>query len=86
MNRSPLGETARRTMLLSEIVSIAVDSFRASKVRFVLTALGMVIRSDQFPDRLFAPTKRTSLLPDGVKRCESREPSRDEGSHALERT
>src|SRR5258708_30754367 len=40
----PLAETARRdTMLFSEIVSIAIDSFRASKVRFVLTALGMVI-------------------------------------------
>jgi putative ABC transport system permease protein len=30
-------------MLFSEIVSIAIDSFRASKVRFILTALGMVI-------------------------------------------
>jgi putative ABC transport system permease protein len=30
-------------MVLSEIVSIAVDSFQASKVVFVLTALGMVI-------------------------------------------
>ncbi len=36
-------ETARNTMLVSEIVSIAVDSFRTSKVRFALTALGMVI-------------------------------------------
>ncbi|MFI5104433.1 MAG: ABC transporter permease [Terriglobales bacterium] len=43
MNRHPLANTARRTMLFSEIVSIAVDSFRASKVRFALTALGMVI-------------------------------------------
>ncbi|HEY6254056.1 MAG TPA: ABC transporter permease [Candidatus Angelobacter sp.] len=40
---APLVETARQTMLFSEIVSIAVDSFRASKVRFMLTALGMVI-------------------------------------------
>jgi putative ABC transport system permease protein len=39
----PLAETARRTMLFSEIVSIALDSFRTSKVRFLLTALGMVI-------------------------------------------
>src|SRR5260370_4353903 len=40
----PLAETARRdTMLFSEIVSIAIDSFRASKVRFVLTALGLDI-------------------------------------------
>jgi putative ABC transport system permease protein len=43
MNRHPLANTARRTMLFSEIVSIAVDSFRTSKVRFALTALGMVI-------------------------------------------
>ena len=30
-------------MVLSEILKIALDSFRASKVRFMLTALGMVI-------------------------------------------
>lgn len=30
-------------MLISEIVSIAIDSFRTSKVRFALTTLGMVI-------------------------------------------
>jgi len=30
------------------------------------TAVGMVIRSDQFPDMLFAPPKRTSLLKDGA--------------------
>ena len=30
-------------MLLSEILKLALDSFRTSKVRFVLTALGMVI-------------------------------------------
>ena len=35
--------SARRTMLLSEILKLAVDSFRSSKVRFALTALGMVI-------------------------------------------
>ena len=39
----PLAETARRTMLFREIVGIAVDSFRVSKVRFALTTLGMVI-------------------------------------------
>jgi putative ABC transport system permease protein len=43
MTGRPLVETARNTMLFSEIVSIAVDSFRTSKVRFALTALGMVI-------------------------------------------
>jgi putative ABC transport system permease protein len=36
-------QSARRTMLMSEILKLAVDSFRASKVRFALTALGMVI-------------------------------------------
>src|SRR2546421_2772875 len=40
---TPLVETARKTMLFSEIVSIAIDSFRTSKARFALTALGMVI-------------------------------------------
>ncbi len=38
-------ESAKRTMVLSEIVLLALDSFRASKVRFALTALGMVIGS-----------------------------------------
>lgn len=32
-------------MVLSEVVRLAIDSFRASKVRFALTALGMVIGS-----------------------------------------
>ena len=35
--------SARRTMVLSEILKLAVDSFKAAKTRFVLTALGMVI-------------------------------------------
>ena len=30
-------------MVLSEILKLAIDSFRASKMRFALTALGMVI-------------------------------------------
>jgi ABC-type transport system involved in multi-copper enzyme maturation permease subunit len=29
-------------------------------------AVGMVIRSDQFPDKLFAPPKRSDLLADGI--------------------
>ena len=37
--------SARSTMMFSEIVRIAVDSFKASKVRFLLTMLGMVIGS-----------------------------------------
>src|SRR5579871_4333955 len=36
-------QSARRTMLLSEILKLAFDSFRASKLRFALTALGMVM-------------------------------------------
>jgi putative ABC transport system permease protein len=43
MAAHPLAETARETIFLGEIVTIALDSFRASKVRFVLTAIGMVI-------------------------------------------
>src|SRR5712692_7995152 len=43
MPKRPLVETARNTMLFSEIVSIAFDSFRTAKTRFLLTALGMVI-------------------------------------------
>jgi putative ABC transport system permease protein len=35
--------SARRTMMMSEILKISMDSFRASKTRFMLTALGMVI-------------------------------------------
>jgi putative ABC transport system permease protein len=35
--------SARRTMVMSEILKIALDSFRSSKLRFMLTALGMVI-------------------------------------------
>ena len=36
-------DSARRTMMLSEILKLAVDSFSSNKVRFALTALGMVI-------------------------------------------
>src|SRR5580692_9109845 len=35
--------SARQTMMASEILKLAMDSFRASKTRFMLTALGMVI-------------------------------------------
>jgi putative ABC transport system permease protein len=35
--------SARQTMMLSEILKLAIDSFRAAKMRFALTALGMVI-------------------------------------------
>jgi putative ABC transport system permease protein len=35
--------SARGTMMLSEILKLALDSFSSNKVRFALTALGMVI-------------------------------------------
>jgi putative ABC transport system permease protein len=37
--------SARTTMLFSEIVQLAIDSFKASKARFLLTMLGMIIGS-----------------------------------------
>lgn len=37
--------SARTTMIFSEVLQLAFDSFRASKVRFLLTMLGMVIGS-----------------------------------------
>ncbi|MBS1815036.1 MAG: ABC transporter permease [Acidobacteria bacterium] len=37
--------SAKTTMVFSETLQIAMDSFRASKVRFLLTMLGMVIGS-----------------------------------------
>ncbi len=37
--------SAKRTMVLSEIISLAIDSFRTNKVRVMLTSLGMVIGS-----------------------------------------
>ena len=36
-------QSARRTMVFTEILKLAFDSFRASKLRFALTALGMVM-------------------------------------------
>ncbi len=37
--------SAKNTMVMSEIIRLALDSFRANKVRFALTALGMVMGS-----------------------------------------
>jgi putative ABC transport system permease protein len=37
--------SARSTMMFSEVARLAIDSFKASKVRFLLTMLGMVIGS-----------------------------------------
>ncbi|MGI4852645.1 MAG: ABC transporter permease [Janthinobacterium lividum] len=47
-NRSSFESTlrsAKTTMVFSETLSLAMDSFRASKVRFLLTMLGMIIGS-----------------------------------------
>ncbi len=47
-NRSSFESTlhsAKTTMVFSETLRLAVDSFRASKVRFLLTMLGMIIGS-----------------------------------------
>jgi putative ABC transport system permease protein len=38
-------QSARSTMMFSEVVRLAVDSFKASKVRFLLTMVGMIIGS-----------------------------------------
>jgi len=35
-------------MVVSEILKLAVDSFRSSKLRFALTALGMVIAPHRY--------------------------------------
>jgi putative ABC transport system permease protein len=37
--------SARSTMMFSEVVRLAVDSFKASKIRFLLTMVGMIIGS-----------------------------------------
>jgi putative ABC transport system permease protein len=37
--------SAHTTLIFSEVISLAIDSFRASKARFLLTMLGMVIGS-----------------------------------------
>src|SRR6185437_14548442 len=37
--------SAKKTMVLSEIIHLAMDSFRTNKVRFALTSLGMVMGS-----------------------------------------
>ncbi len=38
-------DSAHTTMVFGEVVSLAIDSFRASKARFLMTMLGMVIGS-----------------------------------------
>lgn len=56
--------TARRLLYPPDVGSegkSVVDEVQESR-----QAMGMVIQRDQFPDRLFAPPKRTELLPDHV--------------------
>jgi putative ABC transport system permease protein len=67
--------SARTTMMFSETVSLAIDSFRASKVRFLLTMLGMVIGSASIvlvvtvgqTGRDFALDKISSLGPNKIE-------------------
>jgi putative ABC transport system permease protein len=67
--------SARTTMMLSEVVSLAIDSFRASKTRFLLTMLGMVIGSASIilvvtvglTGKEFALNEISSLGPDKVE-------------------
>ena len=67
--------SARTTMMFSETVSLAIDSFRASKTRFLLTMLGMVIGSASIvlvvtvgqTGRDFALDKISSLGPNKIE-------------------
>ena len=43
MNSMPGGPSLHKNLVLSEIVGVALDTFRLNKIRFTLTALGMVI-------------------------------------------
>jgi putative ABC transport system permease protein len=67
--------SARTTLMFRETVSLAVDSFRASKTRFLLTMLGMVIGSASIvlvvtvgqTGRDFALDKISSLGPNKIE-------------------
>src|SRR5271155_3942742 len=67
--------SARSTMMFSEVVSLAIDSFRSSKTRFLLTMLGMVIGSASIilvvtvgrTGRQYALDTISSLGPDKVE-------------------
>ena len=56
--------TSRRLLHPPDIGAEANDAVDAELEQ--KTAVGMVIRSDQFPDMLFAPAKRTDLMADGI--------------------
>lgn len=55
--------TARRLLRPPDVGSEGKDV--VDEDRELREAVGMVIQRDQFPDKLFAPPKRTDLLPDG---------------------
>lgn len=55
--------TARRLLRPPDVGSEGKDVI--DEDRELREAVGMVIQRDQFPDKLFAPPKRTDLLPDG---------------------
>src|ERR1700733_14581910 len=67
--------SARSTMMFSEVVRLAVDSFRASKTRFLLTMLGMVIGSASIilvatlgsPGKQYALDQLTSIGPNKIE-------------------
>jgi len=67
--------SARSTMMFSEVVRLAVDSFKASKTRFLLTMLGMVIGSASIilvatlgsTGKQFALDELTSLGPNKIE-------------------
>ncbi|NLE38669.1 MAG: ABC transporter permease subunit [Pirellulaceae bacterium] len=59
---SLMGATARRLMHPPDVGSQATDVIDLEHEQ--REAVGMIIRSNQFPDRLFAPPKRVDLLDD----------------------
>ncbi|MBN1587960.1 MAG: ABC transporter permease subunit [Pirellulales bacterium] len=59
-----MGATARRLMHPPDVGSQATDVVDLEQEQ--REAVGMIIRSNQFPDQLFAPPKRTDLLDEGV--------------------
>jgi ABC-type transport system involved in multi-copper enzyme maturation permease subunit len=56
--------TSRRLLRPPDVGSEGKDVI--DEVSELRQAVGLVIHRDQFPDRLFAPAKRTALLEDGV--------------------
>ena len=58
-----LYETCRRLLHPPDVGAEAQDVVDPEQEQ--RTAVGMVIRRDQFPDKLFAPPKRTDLMSDG---------------------